>query len=256
MRLLTILIGWTLVPFFMAGRFAGRLLPARRSQGPDDDSTTSQTYWQEFTDSYDAASKVVVNSWLKSEGHTIDEIINSGLSKETARELALNLMAGVRDGFIDPGFAHCLIYALSCAMIDQRGGRRCASARLTASWPCEYCVFFKGLRDVILPQPDSPDPSMRSGDKLGECERHGPVTMRGMPPGSCDEFTIERRRHLKLLKQTNEELQLWYLVNRRKSCPYELTRMREFRQNLKDEIKKEMQKKRKRRATDFTFSQR
>ena len=249
------LIGWALVPLFAAGRLASRLLPAPRYHRRQADSDADQAYWTEFTRSYDAASRDVVATWLKGEGHTIQDIIDSGLSKKTARELALNLMAGVRDGFIDPSFAHCLTYALSCALIEQKDGRS-SSTDVNPSWPCEYCVFFRGLRDIILPQPDSPDPDARAGNKLGECVRHGPVTMRGVPPGSCDEFTVERRKRLKLLKQTNEELQLWYLINRRNSSTRELGRMREFRRDLKKEIQTEIKKKRKRRAADYSLSQR
>jgi len=256
MRLLTILIAWTLIPLFAAGRLAGRLLPPIRDQRFPDDESAGSSYWKDFNKSYNEASREVVKSWLKGEGLTIEDVLDSGLRKESARELTLNLMTGVREGFIDPGFAQCLTYALSCAVIEQRNEGFGRSARLTASWPCEYCVFFKGLRDIVLPDPDAQNPYSRSGNKLGECERHGPITMKEIRPGSCDDFTPERRRHLMLLKQANEELQLWYLLHRHHASPEELREVREFRHELIREIKQETRKKRRRRVTDFSLSQR
>jgi hypothetical protein len=255
-RLVATLIGWTLVPFFAAGRLLSLLLPRPYAQKGPEDNNTSTTYWKDFTDSYDAASKDVVGLWLKAEGLTIEKLLEHGLTKATARGLTLNLMAGVREGFIDPGFAHCLTYALSCAVIEGKDGESPSYQSATPSWPCEYCIFFRGLKDIALPEPHSSDPQKRAGNKLGECEKRGAITMKGVPPGSCDEFTLEKRRRLKLLKRTNEELQLWYLIHRHDAPSDELQRVRAFRHELKKEIQKETRKKRRRRATDYSYSQR
>jgi len=253
MKTLTRLIGWFLVPLFAVGRFAGRLLPEPRHRKPVLPKSADSIDWLDFVRSYEKASGDVVKWWLEGDGYTLDGIIASDFKKETARDIMFNLMNGVRDGFIDPEFARCLTYALSCAAIKRGFDGVASYAVPSPAWPCEYCVFFNGLDEVLLPEPASPDRNRERGNKSGKCQTHGRVTMKEVPAGSCSEFVTERRKHLKVLKQTNEELQLWYLVHRHRATDEELIKMKDFRDEIKTQIQQKLRERRKRRATDHSF---
>jgi hypothetical protein len=253
MRLLAALIGWALLPFFAVGRLVGRLLPSSGQAETESREALLKGDWSDLVKSYNEASRNVVNWWLHGEGYTLDGVLSSERRRETARDLIFNLMTGVREGFVDPEFARCLAFALSCAVVQQRPGGLGADRIPSPAWPCEYCVFFKGLKEVSLPEPDSLEHERRHGNKLGECERKGPVTMREIPAGACDEFRIEKRKQLRLLKQTNEELQLWYLVYGRKADAQERARVLELRRDIKEQMRAEQRQRRRRRATDYSL---
>ncbi len=253
MRFVAALIGWALFPFFAVGRLTGRLLPSAEPVDTESRESVERSDWSDIVRSYNEASRSVVNWWLHGEGYTLDGVLSSEKRRETARNLVLNLMNGVREGFVDPEFARCLAFALSCAVVQRRPGGLGADRIPSPAWPCEYCVFFKGLKEVILPEPDSPEYRRRHGNKLGECERHGPVTMKEMPAGACEEFRVEKREQLRLLKQTNEELQLWYLVYGRRADARERARVLELRRDIKEQMRAELKQRRRRRATDYSL---
>lgn len=253
MKALARLAGWFLVPVLGVGKLVGRLLPTRgygRREPLEDEEAPD---WKDVLASYEQASKDVVKWWLEGEGYTLDTILTRDMRKETARDIVFNLMNGVREGFIDPGFARCITYALSCIIIEQKFSGLNPEERPSPAWACEYCVFFRGLKDVLLPDPESEDMERRRGDKLGICKKHDLIAMSEVPTGACGEFTLERRKHLRVLKQTNEELQLWYLVHRHKSAQEELDRIKDFRREVKRQIEEQLKQKRRRRRTDYSL---
>ncbi|MFQ5906961.1 MAG: hypothetical protein ACE5JA_10385 [bacterium] len=253
MKALARVLGWLLVPVLAVGKAAGRLLP-KHGYGRQEVCGRSEALdWAGFVRSYKDASKDVVKWWLEGDGYTLNSILTSEVKKETARDLMFNLMSGVREGFIDPEFARCLTYALSCAVIEQGAGNQRSSEIPSPAWACEYCVLFEGLKEVLLPDPESPREDKRRGNKLGVCERRGRITMRQVRTSACEDFTLERRKHLKLLKQANEELQLWYLVHRHQATEEELIRIKDFRNKVKTQIHEKLKERRKQRRTDHSF---
>lgn len=239
-----------MVPVLAVGKFTSRLFPGPEKEKWSSPEHAESSAWSELTKSYEEASRDVVKWWLQGEGYSLDELLASGLRKETAKDLMFNLMTGVKEGFIDPEFARCLAYALASVVVEQKLN---PAQRPTRAWACEYCVFFEGLRDVLLPDLESADEKKRLGDKLGTCGRRGPITMRNVPTGTCIEFAVEKRRHMRVLKQTNEELQLWYLVHRHKASPGEIEQTRKFRMEVKNQLKNKSKERRKRRAADYSL---